>query len=32
MSEVFTEDVYPKSGKCPECNGMYVSNESRISR
>lgn len=25
-SEVFTEDVYLESGKCPECNGILVTN------
>lgn len=25
-SEVFTEDIYPKSGKCAKCNGILVTN------
>lgn len=25
-SEVFTEDVYSESGKCPKCNGILVTN------
>ena len=25
-SEVFTEDIYPESGRCPKCNGILVTN------
>ncbi len=25
-SEVFTEEIYPKGGRCPKCNGILVTN------